>query len=51
MNHSVSLMERAASDKTKVQRWKLFLGGDGIGKKGSNNSPVWHRDEKWGPVL
>ena len=42
MNHSVSLMERAASDKTKVQRWTLFLGGDGIGKKKKGNSSIWY---------
>lgn len=30
---SVSLLEPNMSDKTKVQRWTLFLGGDGIGKK------------------
>ena len=32
MSRSVSLMESEMSDKTKVQRWRLFLGGDGIGK-------------------
>jgi hypothetical protein len=25
-------MESGVSDKTKVQRWRLFLGGGGIGK-------------------
>ena len=30
---SVSLLEPNMSDKTKVQRWTLFLGGDGIGQK------------------
>ena len=29
---SVSLMESERSDKTKIQRWRLFLGGGGIGK-------------------
>ena len=34
---SVSLLEPNMSDKTKVQRWTLFLGGDGIG-----NSSIWY---------
>ena len=33
MSCSVSLLEPNMSDKTKVQRWTLFLGGDGIGKE------------------
>ena len=32
MSQSVSLMESEMFDKTKVQRWSLFLGGGGIGK-------------------
>ena len=51
VNHSVSLLESGMSDKTKVQRWRVFLGGDGIGQKANNNSPIWHRHEKGCPVL
>ena len=33
VSRSVFLMESGVvSDKTKVQRWRLFLGGGGIGK-------------------
>ena len=39
---SVSLLEPNMSDKTKVQRWTLFLGGDGIGKKKKGNSSIWY---------
>ena len=42
MTHSVSLLEPCISGKTKIQRWRLFLGGDGIGKKKSCNSGIWH---------
>ena len=38
LSNSVSLLEPMMSDKTKVQRWRLFLGGDGIGKKKKGNS-------------
>ena len=38
LSYFVSLLESKMSDKTKVQRWRLFLGGDGIGQKANNNS-------------
>ena len=38
MSQSVSLLELKISDKTKIQRWRLFFGGDGIGKKENDNS-------------
>ena len=38
MSQSVSLLELKKFDKTKIQRWRLFLGGDGIGKKENDNS-------------
>ena len=42
LSYSVSLLEPKMSDKTKVQRWTLFLGGDGIGKKKKGNSSIWY---------
>ena len=42
MSCSVSLLEPNMSDKTKVQRWTLFLGGDGIGKKKKGISSIWY---------
>ena len=42
MSHSVSLLEPKMSDKTKVQRWKSFFGGDGIGEKKKGNSSIWY---------
>ena len=51
LSYSVSLLESKMSDKTKVQRWRLFLGGDGIGQTANNNSSIWHRYEKGCPVL
>ena len=51
LSYSVSLLESKMSDKTKVQRWRLFLGGDGIGQTANNNSSIWHRHEKGCPVL
>lgn len=42
MSNSVSLLEPMMSDKTKVQRWRLFLGGDGIGEKKKGNSSIWY---------
>ena len=38
MSQSVSLLELKKFDKTKIQRWRLFFGGDGIGKKENDNS-------------
>ena len=42
LSYSVSLLEPKMSDKTKVQRWTLFLGGDGIGEKKKSNSSIWY---------
>ena len=46
VNHSVSLPESEVFDKTKIQRWRLFLGGDGIGKKKKGNSSIWYSRAK-----
>ena len=50
MSQSVSLLELNLSDKTKVQRWRLFLGGDGIGKKNSDSS-IRYDYGKWNYLL
>ena len=42
LSNSVSLLEPTMFDKTKVQRWRLFLGGDGIGEKKKGNSSIWY---------
>ena len=47
MSQSVSLLELKKSDKTKIQRWRLFFGGDGIGKKKSDNSRIRYSDAQW----
>ena len=51
LSNSVSLLEPTMSDKTKVQRWRLCLGGDGIGQKANHNSSIWHCHEKGCAIL
>ena len=51
LSNSVSLLEPTMSNKTKVQRWRLCLGGDGIGQKANHNSSIWHCHEKGRAVL
>ena len=47
MSQSVSLLELKISDKTKIQRWRLFFGGDGIGKKKNDDSRIRYSDAQW----
>ena len=44
MSQSVSLLELKKFDKTKIQRWRLFFGGDGIGKKKNDDSRIRYSD-------
>ena len=47
MSQSVSLLELKKFDKTKIQRWSLFFGGDGIGKKKNDDSRIRYSDAQW----
>ena len=47
MSQSVSLLELKKFDKTKIQRWRLFFGGDGIGKKKNDDSRIRYSDAQW----
>ena len=45
--YTASDEEMKKFDKTKIQRWRLFFGGDGIGKKKNDDSRIRYSDAQW----